>query len=219
MIWVVNEKDKEGEFFYFEVNGILMFVKGVNYIFDDVLFFCIIIECYRILFWDMKEVNMNMVCIWGGGIYEDDCFYDLVDENGIFVWQDFMFVCIVYFSDFIFLKWVEEEVEYNIKCLCNYVLLVMWCGNNEILEGLKYWGWQKNYILEVYENMFWGYDKLFWGLFFVKVQEFDEGCFYKYFFFYFVNWGCLELWGIGDSYNWGVWYGKKIFELLDMDLL
>lgn len=85
----------------------------------------------------------------------------------------------------------------------------MWCGNNEILEGLKYWGWQKNYTPEVYENMLRGYDKLFRGLLPAKVQELDEGRFYKHSSPYFANWGRPESWGIGDSHNWGVWYGKK----------
>lgn len=87
----------------------------------------------------------------GGGTYEDDRFYDLADENGILVWQDFMFACTAYPSDPTFLKRVEEEAEYNIKRLRNHASLAMWCGNNEILEGLKYWGWQKNYTSEVYE--------------------------------------------------------------------
>ena len=87
-------------------------------------------------------------------------------------------------------------------------------GNNEILEGLKYWGWQKNYTPEVYENMFRGYDKLFRGLLPAKVQELDEGRFYKHSSPYFANWGCPESWGIGDSHNWGVWYGKKNIRII-----
>ena len=217
-IRVVNEKDKDGESFYFEVNGIPMFAKGANYIPDDALLPNITTERYRTLFQDMKEANMNMVRIWGGGTYEDDRFYDLADENGILVWQDFMFACTSYPSDPTFLKRVEEEAEYNIKRLRNHASLAMWCGNNEILEGLKYWGWQKNYTPEVYENMFRGYDKLFQGLLPAKVKELDEGRFYKHTSPYFANWGRPESWGTGDSHNWGVWYGKKPFESLDTDL-
>ena len=116
------------------------------------------------------------------------------------------------------MKRVEEEAEYNIKRLRNHASLAMWCGNNEILEGLKYWGWQKNYTPEVYENMFRGYDKLFRGLLPAKVKELDEGRFYKHTSPYFANWGRPESWGTGDSHNWGVWYGKKPFESLDTDL-
>lgn len=197
-----------------------MFVKGVNFILDDVLLFNIIEECYCQLFKDVKDVNMNMICVWGGGIYEDDVFYQVVDENGILVWQDFIFVCIIYLFDFVFMKWVEVEVEYNIKCLWNYVSLVMWCGNNEIYEGMCYWGWDKKYIdFGIMEGMKQGYDKFFCELLFCKVVEFDLDCFYMYGFLYEVNWGCFESWKIVDSYNWGIWYGQKLFESLDMEIL
>lgn len=105
-----------------------MFAKGANYIPDDALLPCITTERYKTLFRDMKEANMNMVRIWGGGTYEDDRFYDLADENGILVWQDFMFACTAYPSDPTFLKRVEEEAEYNIKRLRNHASLaiVVW---------------------------------------------------------------------------------------------
>lgn len=96
---------------------------------------------YWQVFEDMVVVNMNMVCIWGGGIYEFDFFYDLADEYGIMVWQDFMFVCIMYLGDFDFLDNIWVEVIYNIYCLKGYLSLVLWCGNNEIVVGWQYWGW------------------------------------------------------------------------------
>lgn len=217
-IRVVNEKDKAGESFYFEVNGIPMFAKGANYIPQDALLPAVTTERYETLFRDMCEANMNMVRVWGGGVYEDDRFYDLADENGILVWQDFMFACTSYPSDFTFLKRVEAEAVYNIKRLRNHASLAMWCGNNEILEGLKYWGWEKKYTSEVYQGMFRGYDKLFKELLPAKVKELDGDRFYKHSSPYFANWGRPESWGTGDSHNWGVWYGKKPFESLDTDL-
>ena len=217
-IRVVNEKDKDGESFYFEVNGIPMFAKGANYIPHDALLPAITTERYQTLFRDIKEANMNMVRVWGGGTYEDDRFYDLADENGILVWQDFMFACTPYPSDPAFLKRVEEEAVYNIKRLRNHASLSMWCGNNEILEGLKYWGWEKKYTPEVYRGLFRGYDKLFKELLPAKVKELDGERFYKHTSPYFANWGRPESWGTGDSHNWGVWYGKKPFESLDTDL-
>lgn len=217
-IRVVNEKDKDGESFYFEVNGTPMFAKGANYIPHDALLPAITTERYETLFRDIKEANMNMVRVWGGGSYEGDRFYDLADENGILVWQDFMFACTPYPSDPAFLKRVEAEAEYNIKRLRNHASLSMWCGNNEILEGLKYWGWEKKYTPEVYQGLFRGYDKLFKELLPAKVEELDAGRFYKHTSPYFANWGRPESWGIGDSHNWGVWYGKKPFESLDTDL-
>lgn len=215
---VINEKDKDGESFYFEVNGIPMFAKGANYIPQDALLPSVTAERYRMLFRDMKEANMNMVRVWGGGVYEDNLFYDLADENGILVWQDFMFACTSYPSDPTFLQRVEAEAEYNIRRLRNHASLAMWCGNNEILEGLKYWGWDKIYSKEVHAEMFRGYDKLFRELLPTKVKELDANRFYIHGSPYFANWGRPESWGVGDSHNWGVWYGKKPFESLDTDV-
>lgn len=217
-IRVVNEKDKDGESFYFEVNGIPMFAKGSNYIPQDALLPSVTPERYRTLFQDIKEANMNIVRVWGGGVYENDLFYDLADENGILVWQDFMFACTSYPSDPVFLQRVGEEATYNIRRLRNHPSLAMWCGNNEILEGLKYWGWQKNYSKEVYDTMYKGYDKLFRELLPAKVKELDADRFYVHSSPYLANWGRPESWGTGDSHNWGVWYGKKPFESLDNDL-
>ena len=94
----------------------------------------------------------------------------------------------------------------------------MWCGNNEILEALKYWGFDKNFPPEIYQEMFRGYDKLFHQLLPAKVKELDADRFYIHSSPYFANWGRPESWGIGDSHNWGVWYGQKTFESLDTDL-
>lgn len=173
-IRVVNEKDKDGESFYFEVNGIPMFAKGANYIPQDALLPNVTTERYQTLFRDMKEANMNMVRIWGGGTYENNLFYDLADENGILVWQDFMFACTPYPSDPTFLKRVEAEAVYNIRRLRNHASLAMWCGNNEILEALKYWGFEKKFTPEVYQGLMHGYDKLFRELLPSTVKEFDS---------------------------------------------
>lgn len=217
-IRLVNEKDKDGESFYFEVNGIPMFAKGANYIPQDALLPNVTAQRYETLFKDIKEANMNVVRIWGGGTYEDNLFYDLADENGILVWQDFMFACTPYPSDPTFLKRVAEEAEYNIRRLRNHPSLAMWCGNNEILEALKYWGYQKKFTPAVYQGMMDGYDKLFRELLPAKVKELDADRFYVHSSPYLANWGRPESWGIGDSHNWGVWYGQKPFESLDTDL-
>ena len=188
-IRVVNEKDKDGESFYFEVNGIPMFAKGANYIPQDALLPNVTTERYQTLFRDMKEANMNMVRIWGGGTYENNLFYDLADENGILVWQDFMFACTPYPSDPTFLKRVEAEAVYNIRRLRNHASLAMWCGNNEILEALKYWGFEKKFTPEVYQGLMHGYDKLFRELLPSTVKEFDSDRFYVHSSPYLANWG------------------------------
>lgn len=215
---VINEKDAGGESFYFEVNGVPMFAKGANYIPADALLPAMTDDRYNVLFRDIKEANMNMIRVWGGGTYEDDRFYNLADENGILIWQDFMFACTVYPHDPAFLKRVEEEAVYNIKRLRNHACLAMWCGNNEILEGLKYWGWKNKYSPVVYEDMWKGYDCLFRELLPEKIKELDEGRFYIHGSPYFANWGRPESWKTGDSHNWGVWYGRKPFESLDTEI-
>lgn len=214
---LVNEKDKDGESYYFEVNGIPMFAKGANYIPSDAMLPAVTEERYRTLFRDIKAAHMNVVRVWGGGVYEDNLFYDLADENGILIWQDFMFGCTIYPADPTFLKRVEQEADYNIKRLRNHACLAMWCGNNEILEGLKYWGWQSKYSPETYEQFYSNYDKLFRQLLPAKVKELDGDRFYVHGSPYFANWGRPDSWKIGDSHNWGIWYGKKPFESSDTE--
>lgn len=215
---LVNEKDEYGESYYFEVNGIPMFAKGADYIPNDALLPAMTTERYQTLFRDITEANMNVVRVWGGGAYEDDRFYDFADENGVLVWQDFMFGCTTYPADPTFLKRVSQEADYNIKRLRNHACLAMWCGNNEILEGLKFWGWQSRYTKETYEQFYRDYNKLFRELLPAKVNELDNDRFYIHTSPYFSNWGRPESWNIGDSHNWGIWYGKKPFESSDTEL-
>ena len=96
---------------------------------------------------------MNMVRVWGGGVYEEELFYRLADRYGILVWQDFMFACSAYPGDTVFLGNVAREARYNIRRLRNHPSLALWCGNNEIYEGLKYWGWNHRYPTETFEQM------------------------------------------------------------------
>ena len=217
-IRVVQEKDSIGESFYFEVNGVPMFAKGANYIPADAMLPAITTARYETLFRDIREANMNMIRVWGGGTYEDDRFYELADENGILIWQDFMFGCTTYPADAVFLRRVEEEAAYNIRRLRHHACLAMWCGNNEIKEGLLYWGWKKKYGPEIYQEMCEGYERIFEQLLPAKVKELDSGRFYMHGSPYFANWGRPESWKVGDSHNWGVWYGRKPFESLDAEI-
>lgn len=215
---VVQEKDKEGMSFYFEVNGIPMFAKGTNLIPSDALLPRVTRARYIRLLEDIQASHMNVVRVWGGGIYEDDTFFEEADKRGILVWQDFMFACTTYPHDPAFLHRVTEEAEYNIKRLRNHASLAMWCGNNEIYEGLRYWGWKDKYTHEVYQQMLEGYDVLFRQLLPEKVKELDPGRFYLEGSPYEANWGRPESWKIADSHNWGIWYGQKSFESLDKEI-
>ncbi len=116
--------------FAFEVNDRKIFIKGANWIPADALAGE---EQERVrenleLF---RELNCNMVRVWGGGVYEDECFYDYCDEHGLLVWQDFMFACEVAPSDEEFMNRVKFEAESIIRELRHHACLALWCGNNE----------------------------------------------------------------------------------------
>lgn len=217
-IRVVMEDDEHGKSFYFEVNGHPMFAKGANFIPDDALLPNVTPERYKRILEDVKAANMNMLRVWGGGIYEDDKFYYEADRNGILIWQDFLFACTTYPHDPLFLKRVEAEAEYNIKRLRGHASLAMWCGNNEIYEGVRYWGWKNKYTAEAFAEMNRGYDVLFRQLLPDMVKRFDSDRFYMHGSPYEANWGRPESWKIADSHNWGTWYGRKPFESFDSEI-
>ncbi len=218
-IKVVMEDDKDGKSFYFMVNGQPMFAKGANFIPDDALLPNVTSERYQRLMQDVKDANHNMIRVWGGGVYEDDRFYEAADEMGILVWQDFIFACTTYPSDPNFLRRVTEEAEYNIKRLRSHASLAMWCGNNEIYEGIRYWGWDKKYENPaIMERMKEGYNTLFHQLLPEMVKKYDADRFYMHGSPYEANWGRPHSWKIADSHNWGTWYGQKPFESFDTEL-
>ena len=129
--------DEWGESFQFVVNGVPFFAKGANWIPADTFAPRVTRDDYARLLRDTADANMNMLRVWGGGIYEDDVFYDLCDELGITVWQDFMFACSTYpaFDD-AFLANVRAEAEDNVRRLRHHPCLALWCGNNELEQGL-----------------------------------------------------------------------------------
>lgn len=215
---VVMDDDEHGKSFYFVVNGKPIFAKGANFIPDDALLPNVMQERYKRIFEDVKAANMNMLRVWGGGVYEDDEFYDEADRNGILIWQDFMFACSSYPHDPLFVGRVESEAEYNIKRLRGHASLAMWCGNNEIYEAMRYWGWQRKYSAEAFAEMERGYDVLFRELLPKMVERLDNGRFYMHSSPYEANWGRPNSWKTGDSHNWGTWHGRKPFESFDTDV-
>ncbi|UII80338.1 glycoside hydrolase family 2 protein [Flagellimonas sp. CMM7] len=126
-----REKDEWGESFEFVVNGVKIFAKGANWIPADNFLDRVDKRRYEELILASKKVHFNMLRVWGGGIYESDEFYELCDEHGILVWQDFMFACSLFPADDGFLESVKNEVVDNIKRLRNHASLALWCGNNE----------------------------------------------------------------------------------------
>ena len=136
---VVVEPDDAGTSFAFEVNGRPIFAKGANTIPVAPLYGDVTRERYEHVLRSAVDANMNTVRVWGGGYYEDDAFYDLCDELGLLVWQDFMFACGLYPADDDFLETVEDEVRYQVRRLANHPSIALWCANNENEEALHNW--------------------------------------------------------------------------------
>ncbi len=133
-----RHKDKWGESFGFKVNEVAFFAKGANWIPIDTFVTRGSREFYKKLLTDAKQANMNFIRVWGGGIYEQDIFYDMCDELGLCVWQDFMFACSAYPAyDKDFLENVEQEAAENLIRLRNHPCIALICGNNEIEQDYK----------------------------------------------------------------------------------
>lgn len=145
---LITQRD-EKESFIFYINDIPIFAKGANWIPSDSFLPRLKDEDYRILLIKARDIGINMIRVWGGGIYEKDIFYDLCDELGIMIWQDFMFACAEYPENDEFLEKVKKEAEIIVKNLRNHPSIVLWCGNNE-----NDWG---------YYAKWWGERERFWG--------------------------------------------------------
>ncbi len=128
---LLQEPDKEGTSFVIEINGEKIFCKGADWIPSDSFIPRIADATYEKLLGMAKSANMNMLRVWGGGIYEQEIFYELCDRYGLMVWQDFMFACAEYPEQPWFLEQVKDEAEKAVKKLRNHPSIVLWCGNNE----------------------------------------------------------------------------------------
>jgi beta-mannosidase len=213
---LIQEKDEKGKSFYFKVNGNPMYAKGTNWIPSDSFTPRITKEKYQKLIKDSKEAHMNMIRVWGGGIYEDDEFFKACDENGILVWQDFMFAGSFYPSDENFQKNVEMEVKDQIERLQNHPSLALWCGNNEVDEAIVNWGYQKQFkyskedSLQVWKD----YKKIFHEVIPNAIKKYattDKQMYWES--SPSIGWGHKESLTEGDSHYWGVWWGEQPFEI------
>ncbi|WP_162086673.1 beta-mannosidase [Chryseobacterium aquaeductus] len=213
---LIQDKDEKGKSFYFKVNGNPMYTKGTNWIPSDSFTTRITKEKYQKLIRDCKDANMNMIRVWGGGIYEDDEFYKACDENGILVWQDFMFAGSFYPSDEKFLNNVKEEVKDQVSRLQNHPSIALWCGNNEIDEAIVNWGYQKQFkyskedSLQVWKD----YKKVFHEVIPNALKENltpEKNIYWES--SPSIGWGHKESLTEGDSHYWGVWWGEFPFEI------
>lgn len=167
---LVQEPLEKGRSFYFRINGVPIFAKGSNFIPASVFPELGAKETtIRHLLSAAKETHMNMLRIWGGGVYESELFYDLADEYGIMIWQDFMFACAMYPTTDSFLRNVREEVVQNVIRLKNHPSIVLWASNNEN-EAALYGNWYGTGSTEVYKT---DYMKLYVNLLKKEVEMLD----------------------------------------------
>lgn len=153
---VSRRKDEWGESFSHCVNGVDVFAMGADYIPEDNLLPRVNPERTRRLLEDARAANMNCVRIWGGGYYPDDFFYDICDELGLLVWQDFMFACAVYNLTEEFEENITAEFVDNVRRLRHHASLALWCGNNEMEDFVDKGEWvschrQKADYIKMYE--------------------------------------------------------------------
>ena len=206
---VIRENDEFGKSMYIKLNGVPVFMKGANYIPQDNFHNRVTAERYDYIIKSAADANMNMLRVWGGGIYEENLFYELCDKYGILVWQDLMFACAMYPADEQFLENVKQELTDNLKRIRNYACIALYCGNNENDIAWYQWGWKEKYNSEVQIR----YEKDLHKLFRETIpQTLNEVDLKRYYHptspvASYNNVSANE----GDIHYWGVWHGKEPF--------
>ena len=217
---VRQEDDQWGKSFEFEINGVSIFARGANYIIEDNLMSRYSRKRTESLIKDCTSAHFNCIRVWGGGIYPNDDFFDLCDEYGIIVWQDFMFACSIYPTDKEFIENVEQELADNIKRIRNHPSLGLWCGNNEVewivdmIEKQTFFGMQmpEDILLLPMKLIKRMYTQLFEEVIPKAVEKYDPNRLY---------WPSSPSSGgkfddpndenRGDVHYWDVWHGMKPF--------
>ncbi|MFV8339697.1 beta-mannosidase [Flavobacterium sp. LB3P21] len=214
-IELVQQPDSLGKSFYFKIDDKPVYMKGANYIPSDAFLSRVTKKDYEKIVLSAKDANMNMLRVWGGGIYEDDYFYDLCDKYGINVWQDFMFAGTMVPGDKAFFDNVKEEVQYQVKRLRHHPSIVLWCGNNESDEAFKNWGWQKSMNMSKQDStrLWKDYVRLFQDSIPKWVKEVDDKRPYISSSPLF-GWGRKQSITEGDSHYWGTWWGLEDIEVV-----
>lgn len=198
-----QDVDKFGKNFQFVLNGASVFAKGANWIPSDTFVNRTSKEKLEYYIKSAADCNFNMIRVWGGGYYESEEFYDLCDEYGIIVWQDFAFACQPYpFFMEDFRENVLKEVEYQVQRLRHHASLGLWCGNNEIELMAIAWKLRTNYVAWT--------KKFFWDILPEAVSRFDKVTPY----IAGTPVGIEHDNGfsndnVGDTHLWAVWHGLK----------
>ncbi len=205
---LVQEPDRFGQSFEFEINGRRIWARGANWIPDHSFPSVVSRTRYREQLERAVEMGYNMLRVWGGGLYETDDFYEICDELGILVWQDFPFACSYYPDDEHWQDVVRKEAEVNIRRLRNHPCLALWCGNNEnlVMFASKWGGADTN------PDYYYG-EKLYDEVLPNAVKTLDPGRSYiasspigapqaegKY--------ANPNADGYGDQHMWDVWHGR-----------
>jgi beta-mannosidase len=211
---LITQPDSIGESFYFQLNGQPVFAKGANYIpiryfpaeATEADYLKLIAQC--------KDAHINMLRVWGGGVYEDELFYDLCDQYGILVWHDFMFACSMYPGDEAFLQNVKAEAEEHVKRLRNHPCIALWCGNNENAEGWERWGWKSGLTPAEISSLQQAYDDVFKKILPDAVSQHSSTAYWES----SPRLGRGDARSIteGDSHYWGVWHDAEPFEVLQV---
>ncbi|MFA9389634.1 MAG: glycoside hydrolase family 2 protein [Prolixibacteraceae bacterium] len=205
----VNDWDEQGRSYYFKVNGEPIFMKGANYVPIDAMLPTVTKERYDEFIAQCVEANFNMIRIWGGGIYENEEFYDACDAAGILIYQDFMFASFMPPADDPFMENLEKEAIYQVKRLRNRACMALWAGSNEV-ESAWFEGYMpKGYPEEVYTI---DHKKIFDKLLPSVVKKYHPGIGY-------VRSSpttgtdsiMVNTRGYGDAHAWGVWFAMIDF--------
>ena len=208
---VERKTDSIGTTFQVVVNGKPVFAKGANYIPPHIYVSNVGMKNYRKVIDDALDVHMNMLRVWGGAIYEKDFFYDLCDEKGIMIWQDFMFACALQPGDNEHLENIRKEAEFNVRRLRNHACMTLWCGNNENFIAWNTWGWKNQYSPEVAAFLAHTYDTIFHSILPGEIQKWHPEI------LYWPSSPIAEGHSMpnrrsGDEHDWTIWFGKKDFE-------
>ena len=203
---VNTEADEWGNCFAHEVNGVKIFAMGADYIPEDNILGRVTAKRTRKLLEDCVEANYNCIRVWGGGYYLNDFFYDICDELGLVVWQDFMFACASYELNDEFEANIAAEIRENVRRLRHHACLGIWCGNNEMETQTLDKAWKPS-VKQKYD-----YIKIFEYLIPKILKEEDPQTFY---------WPSSPSSGgnfddpwdenRGDTHYWDVWHGNKPF--------
>lgn len=203
---VVREKDQWGESFCHEVNGVRIFAMGADYIPEDNILPRVTPERTRDLLLQAKNAHFNCIRVWGGGHYPADAFWDICDELGLIVWEDFMFACGVYDLTEEFEANIRAEFIDNVKRIRHHASLGLWCGNNEIEQFLA----ENDAAWCLKPSQLSDYFKMYEYIIPKVLKEYDPQTFY---------WpaspssggsfDCPNDENRGDVHYWDVWHGNK----------